>query len=128
MAPFDDRFFAHPVAPTGGPSLNLARVTVVPNPYRAVEAWNPSGGQEIHFVNLPAQARIRIYTLAGDLVRDIRHTIDPSEAVTAPWDQSRDFEAWDLKNGAGRDVGSGVYIYRVESGTFFHQSRFVVIR
>ena len=127
-APADDRYFAHAVAPTGGPAANLARVAVVPNPYRAVEAWNPVGSQEIHFINLPSQARIRIYTLAGDLVRDLRHAIDAAAATTTPWDQSRDFEAWDLKNDAGRDVGSGVYIYRVESGALFHQSRFVVIR
>jgi hypothetical protein len=125
----DNRYFAHPVEPTGGQSLDLSRVAVVPHPYRAVEAWNPAGGHEVHFINLPAQARIRIFTVAGDLVQDIQHSvIDPSVDPSHPWDQLRDFEAWDLKNRSGRDVASGIYIYRVEAGTFTHQSRFIVIR
>ncbi len=113
----DSHFFARPVEPTGGPTPNLHRVGVVPNPYRAAEAWNPAGGHEIHFINLPAQARIRVYTLSGDLVRDLRHD-----------DAVRDFERWDLKNDAGRDIASGIYMYRVEARDFSFQSRLVVIR
>ena len=113
----DSHFFSRAVEPTGGPTANLALVGVVPNPYRAAEAWNSTGGHEIHFVNLPAEARIRIYTLSGDLVRDLRHA-----------DAIRDFERWDLKNDAGRDVASGIYVYRVEAQSFNFQSRFVVIR
>ena len=113
----DSHFFAKAVEPTAGPAANVALVGVVPNPYRAAEAWNPAGGHEMHFVHLPAQARIRIYTLAGDLVRDIRRA-----------DPVRDFERWDLKNDVGRDVASGIYLYRVEAEGFTFQSRFVVIR
>ncbi len=113
----DSHFFAHAVEPTGGPTANLARVAVIPNPYRAVEAWNPGDGHEVHFINLPARARITIYTLSGDLVRVLQH----AEPV-------RDFERWDLKNEAGRDVSSGIYMYRVESESFSFQNRFVVIR
>ncbi|MGH2649748.1 MAG: hypothetical protein ACRDHK_00865 [Actinomycetota bacterium] len=113
----DSQFFAKAVEPTGGPRANLAQVGVVPNPYRAAEAWNSAGSHEVHFVNLPAQARIRIYTLAGDLVREIQRT-----------DPIRDFERWDLKNEVGRDVAPGIYMYRVEALSFTFQSRFVVIR
>ncbi len=113
----DSQFFARAVEPTGGPTANLGRVAVVPNPYRAAEAWNPGGGHEIHFINLPSQAYIRIYSLAGDLVREIQHA-----------DPVRDFERWDLKNQAGRDVSSGIYMYRVEAARFSFQNRFVVIR
>jgi hypothetical protein len=113
----DSHFFARAVEPTGGPTANLGQVGVVPNPYRASEAWNQGGGHEVHFINLPTQARIRIYTIAGDLVRDIQHN-----------DPIRDFERWDLKNGAGTDVSSGIYMYRVEAEAFTHQSRFIVIR
>lgn len=113
----DSQFFARAVEPTSGPTANLSNVGVVPNPYRASEAWNQAGANEMHFINLPASARIRIYTLSGDLVRDLQHA-----------DPIRDFERWDLKNGAGRDVASGIYMYRVEAESFTFQSRFIVIR
>lgn len=113
----DSHHFAHAVEPTGGPTANLAQVGVVPNPYRAAEAWNQTGAHEMHFINLPVTAKIRIYTIAGDLVREIQHH-----------DPIRDFERWDLKNEVGRDVASGIYMYRVEAETFTHQSRFIVIR
>jgi hypothetical protein len=113
----DSQFFARGVEATSGPRANLSRVGVVPNPYRAVEAWNQAGENEIHFINLPPRARIRIYTVSGDLVREIEH----DESV-------RDFARWDVRNAAGRDVGSGIYLYRVEADAFFHQSRFIVIR
>jgi hypothetical protein len=90
---------------------------VVPNPYRASETWNPAGSHELHFINLPTRATIRIYTLAGDLVRELDHA-----------DTIRDYEAWDLTNDAGRDVASGIYVYRVEADGFSFQGRFVVIR
>jgi len=108
---------AEPVEPTSGPTENLQTVTVVPNPFRGQESWDLPDGNEVQFKNLPPTARIRIYTVAGDLVRDLSHN-----------DQVRDFERWDLKNGAGMDVASGIYMYRVESDTFFAQGRFIVIR
>ncbi len=105
------------VEPTKGPTQNLQAVTVVPNPFRGRESWDRPDGNEVHFNNLPSKARIRVYTVAGDLVRDLNHD-----------DPVRDFERWDLKNANGRDVVSGIYMYRVESGSFFAQGRFTVIR
>jgi len=43
-------------------------------------------------------------------------------------DQVRDFERWDLKNGSGQAVASGIYVYRIEAGSFQFQNRLVVIR
>ncbi len=105
------------IEPTGGPLPNLERVSVVPNPYRAHEAWDLPGAHELHFINLPARSTIRIYTLSGDLVTKLEHD-----------DPVRDFERWDLKNQDGRDVASGIYMYRVEAGSFSFQNRFVVVR
>lgn len=105
------------VEPTSGPKSNLETVSVVPNPYRASEAWDQPGANEIHFINLPPVATILIYTAAGDLVRQIEHN-----------DTVRDFEPWDLKNGAGEAVSSGIFMYRVISANFAAQSRFIVIR
>jgi hypothetical protein len=106
-----------PVEPTIGPTSNLQKVAVVPNPYRATEVWDPAAANEIHFINLPSRAKIRIYTVSGDLVAEIEHK-----------DTVRDYERWDLKNGRGREISSGIYIYRVEATNFFAQDRFVVIR
>jgi len=108
---------AEPVEPTGGPTQNLLTVSVVPNPFRESERWDLPDGDEVHFVNLPSQAKIRIYTVSGDLVRELIHN-----------DAVRDFERWDLKNANGQDVSSGIYMYRVEAGTLAVQNRFIVIR
>ena len=106
-----------PVEATPGPTENLLAVSVVPNPFRAAEAWDLNGGNEVHFINLPRQARILIYTVAGDLVAELTHD-----------DAVNDFRRWDLKNGAGQDVASGIYMYRVVSEAFTFQDRFIVIR
>jgi hypothetical protein len=106
-----------PVEPTPGTASNVEDVWVVPNPYRASEAWDLNGASEVHFTNLPAQAHIQIYTVAGDLVRELDHN-----------DPVRDFERWDLKNSNGQDVASGIYMFRVTSGSFHRQNRFIVIR
>ena len=106
-----------PLEATAGPTSDLERVSVVPNPYRATEAWDLANGHEIHFINLPHQARIRIFTVSGDLVAELQHN-----------ERLRDFERWDLKNSSGQDVASGIYMYRVESGSLSFQQRFVVIR
>jgi len=111
------RNLAGPSEPTSGPTANLEKVLAVPNPYRGSEVWDQPGQSEVHFINLPSQAKIKIYTAAGDLVRELSHS-----------DKVRDFERWDLKNGAGQSVASGIYMYRVESGLFHFQSRLVVIR
>jgi len=106
-----------PYEPTGGPSADLERVRVVPNPYRGAEAWDQPGANELHFINLPSQSTIKIYTVSGDLVRTLKHS-----------DPVRDFEKWDLKSDHLKDVASGIYIYRIEAASFEFQSRLVVIR
>jgi len=105
-----------PVEPAGGPTADLERVGVVPNPFRGREAWDRDTN-ELHFINLPSRATIKIFTVSGDLVTQIEH-VDPI----------RDFARWDLKNQSGRDVSSGIYVYRIEAGTLTFQDRFVVIR
>jgi hypothetical protein len=111
------RNLAGPVEPTGGPTVNLERVLAVPNPYRGSEVWDQPGQGEVHFINLPVRSTIKIYTVAGDLVREIQHN-----------DTERDFERWDLRNASGKFVAAGIYMYRVEAGPFQYQNRLVVIR
>ena len=112
-----NRNLTGPVMATSGPKTDLLHVSVVPNPFRGAEAWDQTGSNEVHFINLPPQAKISIYTVAGDLVVVLNHN-----------DTVHDFERWNLKNGRGKDVSSGIYMYRVEATNFSLQDRFVVIR
>jgi hypothetical protein len=105
-----------PVEATTGPESNLEQIVVVPNPFRAREAWDGTTN-EVHFTKLPSRATIKIFTISGDLVAELEHD-----------DPIRDFERWDLRNQQGQDVASGIYMFRVESEAFSFQHRFVVIR
>ncbi len=67
--------------------------TIVPYPNPA----NVSEGQkEIFFQGLPAKSKIKIYSIAGELVKTIN-----------------DAHSWNLKNDNNEEVASGVYIYVV---------------
>ncbi|MFQ5510836.1 MAG: hypothetical protein ACE5EO_03205 [Candidatus Krumholzibacteriia bacterium] len=89
------------------------QVYVVPNPAtrRSMEAWrldptndDPSG-IKVEFRNLPAsRGTIRIYTLSGDLVKEI--LFDGRAGVGTA--------KWDLVSRNGQDVTSGVYLYAIE--------------
>jgi hypothetical protein len=98
----DDVFTYTCPAPASGVDLekfSAERVGVYPNPYYA---FNPAEltrlSRFVTFNNLPPQAKIRIFNLAGHLVR----VIDK--------DNTSQFERWDLLNNDGLPVASGMYI------------------
>jgi len=103
----------------------LGRVSVVPNPYLGGAPWDltPSDvdptGTKIGFYGLPkARSTLRIFTLAGDLVREIEH--DGTGGDGTAW--------WNLVTRNGQDVESGVYLFSVESEMGTYVGKFVVIR
>jgi len=108
-----------PVFVSGPARANLQGVIVVPNPYRGHERWDQSASTgRIQFQNLPATVTVRIYTVAGDLVRQLDKT-DPASGNLD----------WDLKNAAQHDVASGIYIFHATSSQGFEtKGHFVVIR
>lgn len=82
----------------------LDLIAITPNPYRGYSGYETSGNQTIaRFVNLPAQATIRIFTLSGTLVRTIE-----KNSGTATID-------WNLRTEAGLPVASGMYLIHVEA-------------
>jgi hypothetical protein len=113
-------------------------VYVVPNPYRGGAQWDlvprdedPSG-TKITFRNLPrTKGTIHVYTLAGDLVReipfdgtappDLLYGLDPVAAGTGQ-------VAWNLISRNGQRIASGIYLYSVDSRLGRSVGRFVVIR
>jgi hypothetical protein len=135
-----------------------SHVWVVPNPYRGFRtisdrpsAWdlNPSStdptGTHIDFLGLPRGGwKIRIFTVAGDLVAEL-HSDDPiNQATRRPvtdengetqpgynrqQDSADDGQArWNLISRNGQDVASGIYVFVVQSAEGQQRGRFVVIR
>ena len=84
-------------------------VGVAPNPYRAGSSFDNSGGEvelgrRIWFLNLPPRCSIKIFTLAGDLVRTLQHD-HPTDGK----------EPWDVLSEHGRAIATGLYVYVVEN-------------
>ncbi len=97
---------------TSGPSRNniaaqkagFSKIRAVPNPYYAHSAYElASLNRVMKFVNMPETATIKIYNLAGDLVRILRKT-----------DASSSIIEWDLLTENRLPVASGVYVYHID--------------
>ena len=83
----------------------LDLIAVTPNPYRGASGYEVSGDQRVvRFVNLPAQATIRVFTLSGTLIRSLEKVNDGSTTVD-----------WDLTTEAGLQIASGIYLVHVEA-------------
>jgi hypothetical protein len=91
---------------TASASLQKAsaeKVGVFPNPYYAFNSAETNRfARFVTFNNLPVKVKIRIFNLAGQLVR----TLDK--------DDSNQYLQWDLNNYANFPVASGMYLAHVE--------------
>ena len=74
------------------------------------------GHTKITFTNLTASARIRIYTISGELVR----TLDKA-------DSGKTLD-WDVRNSRDSAVDSGVYLWLIESAVQKKKGKLMIIR
>ena len=74
----------------------------------------------VHFTNLPHKCKIRIFTIDGDLVREINHDKQPGDP------QSMN-DSWDLITRNTQAVVSGIYYYSVESSLGNQLGKLVLI-
>jgi len=82
--------------------LNI--INVFPNPYLGYNIMETGLHQEqVTFINLPERCTIRIFTIAGQLVRTIEHD-DPQNTT----------HRWDLRNANNLPVASGFYIAHID--------------
>jgi hypothetical protein len=78
------------------PASDLSTVKVFPNPF------NPTAGK-LTIDNLTADAQIKIFDIAGELVSDVDYTAGDGRTT------------WDGKNTGGRTVASGVYLALIKN-------------
>lgn len=79
------------------------KVSIFPNPYRGGTGLEVGGYSELNFTNLPPACKISIFSLTGDLIKEIYHTAGTADA------------SWNLRSRSGLDIVSGLYIYVVEA-------------
>lgn len=95
-------------APAPSSSLELAKqdvekINVFPNPYYGANSEELNKyNRFVTFSHLPAKATIRIFNLAGVLVKTIEKN------------STSQFERWDLANNSGLPVASGLYIAHID--------------
>lgn len=93
------------------PAATLSQAYAFPNPFK------PSlGHKTITFTNLASECTIKIYTLAGDLVKTLVEN-----------DGNREY-VWDVKNEAGENLASGLYFYVIKSADDTKTGKLVIIR
>lgn len=106
--PNDYFTFTAPAAKTVADTLlvvDIDKINVVPNPYYGYHSGELNiFDRWVQFTYLPPKATIRIYDLAGQLIRKLEKD-DPTTT----------FLQWDLGNAYDLPVASGVYIYVVDT-------------
>jgi hypothetical protein len=104
----------------------LEKISVVPNPYVGAAKWERRilyqfgrGDRKITFNNLPSVCTVRIYTVAGALVK----TLHLNQTV------NNGSLSWDLISDDGMEIAYGLYIYHVDApGIGQHIGKFAVIK
>ncbi len=100
----------------------LAGVRVVPNPYVVNATWETvENERRLHFMFLPPECTISIYTVAGELVTKIYHNNGTGD------------ESWNLLTQVGQEIAYGLYIYVIEAAdskgnNHKHIGKFIVIK
>lgn len=123
---------------------DMDNIYVVPNPYIGQSKFdgkrsNDEKGDKsrrIWFVNLPYKCKIKIFTLAGDLVDEIDHNGAYSEDIiniskaTGSGVSPSGMATWDLLSKNDQIIAPGVYLFSVkdhDSGDI-KVGKFVIIK
>jgi hypothetical protein len=107
-------------------SSELGKISVVPNPYIGTTSWERRtlfttgrGDRRIEFTHLPAKCTVRIFNVAGKLVKTLVKDSNASDGSLA----------WDLISDDGMDIAYGLYVFHVEApGIGDHIGKFAVIK
>lgn len=101
----------------GAADLDASNAFAFPVPW-SPNSGNPSLGnfaEGIKFSLLPAQGAIKIFNLAGQLVRSLDIPLGAGQT------------AWDGKTSSGSRAASGVYLWRIEAGQNVKTGKLVIV-
>jgi hypothetical protein len=117
----DDIQIVYPYINPGDEDESNRKVYVYPNPYRFDGNYRSQGLEshgrdndfvdrvrQVHFNNLPHKCTIRMFTLDGDLIREIDHDKPPD-------DPTSHHDTFSLINRNGMLIVTGLYYWTVES-------------
>ncbi len=96
---------------SGTAKAGLGEAHCYPVPFKPSE-----GHVKITFTALTRAARVRIYTLSGELVRTLDKS-DPGDSIE-----------WDVKNSRGENAASGVYFFTVKNAGQTRTGKLMIIR
>ncbi|GAB4182473.1 MAG: hypothetical protein Kow00108_19370 [Calditrichia bacterium] len=97
-------------------TFDLDKILVVPNPYKGSSLFEREYEDKIYFINLPPACKISIFTISGDLVKEIYHN------------DGSDVESWDLVSRNTMSARTGLYIYVVETEKQVYRGKFVILK
>lgn len=96
--------------------LNKNYIKVVPNPYYGFSAYDQNQfNRRVKFTGLPNQCTIRIFNVAGDLIRTINHTGTSNNERSSSGSEFTSVEVWDLTSDNGIFVSSGMYFLYIDA-------------
>ena len=99
------------MAPVDASKGDLSTAHCYPVPFK------PSlGHTKITFQNLTGDVEIKIYTIAGELVRTLKKS------------DTNDYYDWDVRNSRGEPLASGVFIYIMKRPGETKKGKLMVIR
>jgi hypothetical protein len=132
--------------PLAAPGEDARGPIVFPNPYRVEAQWDRGAQVRDHylwFARLPRRCMLRVYTLAGDRVFEIRFDgaayhgegarglFDPRQDLdTGPPALSGASFAWNLITDQGQALATGLYMFSVEDleGGRVSRGKFLVVK
>ncbi|GAB1467536.1 hypothetical protein MASR2M64_02090 [Candidatus Cloacimonadota bacterium] len=123
----------------------MDNIMVIPNPYigrskfdgRIESDKKGDKSRRLWFVNLPKRCTVRIYTLAGDLVKELDHEgatetdiVTISKASPYKGMSATGMHSWNLLSKNNQIIAPGVYLFSVENKTDgkIKVGKFVVIK
>ncbi len=116
-------------------------IGIYPNPYYVHAAWDGSQERErkIYFYNLPEEAEVTIYTVAGDVVDKFTHDYKNNSGSDIQWFKTfadgtqilaGGEHAWDLITKDDQAIATGLYLFTVKNKKtgFIKKGKFLVIK